>query len=103
LTAPQAQQVALARVVCANPSVVVLDEATADLDPFAAAETEAHLDTAFAGRTVVTIAHRLDVTARADRVVVMESGRIVEVGPHHDLVNGGGVYADLWSRWAAAR
>lgn len=103
LTPPQAQQLALARLVCADPAVVILDEATADLDPAAAARTETHLRAALAGRTVITVAHRLDVAAQADRVVVMEAGTIVEVGNHHELRAAGGIYASLWSQWSADR
>lgn len=83
--------------------MVVLDEATAELDPTAAARTERHLDTALAGRTVLTIAHRLDVATRADRVVVMNAGAVVTVGPHADLLAAGGTYAELWAHWSADR
>lgn len=103
LTPPQSQQLGLARLLCADPAVVVLDEATADLDPAAAARTERHLDTALAGRTVLTAAHRLDVAARADRVVVMDAGAIVAVGIHADLLAAGGTYAELWAHWSADR
>jgi ABC-type multidrug transport system fused ATPase/permease subunit len=102
-TAAQAQQVGLARVVCAGRPVVVLDEATADLDPGAAERAETHLGRALAGRTVITIAHRLDAASRADRVVLMEHGVITEMGPHHELVAAGGAYARLWERWQSNR
>jgi ATP-binding cassette subfamily C protein len=103
LTPPQAQQLGLARLVCADPAVVVLDEATADLDPTAAARTERHLASALVGRSVLTIAHRLDAAARADRVVVMDAGAVVASGPHADLLSGEGTYAELWARWTVAR
>lgn len=103
LSPPQSQQIGLARLVCANPAVVVLDEATADLDPAGAARTERHLAAALAGRTVVSIAHRLDAAARADRVLVLEAGRIVEDGRHAELLAGGGLYAQMWERWRADR
>ncbi len=82
----RAQQLALARLVCLDPAVVVLDEATAELDPVAAARTERHLDAALGRRTVVTIVHRLDVAERADRVIVLEEGRIVASGHHSELI-----------------
>jgi ATP-binding cassette subfamily C protein len=103
LTPPQAQQLGLARLVCADPAVVILDEATAELDPTAAARTERHLASALVGRTVLTIAHRLDAAARADRVVVMDAGAVVAAGPHADLLLQEGTYAALWARWTAAR
>ena len=103
LTPAQAQQVALARLVAADPSVVILDEATADLSGAAAGAAEAALVAALADRTVVAIAHRLDTAASADVVVVMHEGRIVETGAHADLVAREGAYAALWSAWARAR
>jgi ATP-binding cassette subfamily C protein len=103
LTPPQAQQLGLARLVCADPAVVILDEATAELDPTAAARTERHLSSALQGRTVLTIAHRLDAAARADRVVVMDAGAVVAAGPHAELLAQEGTYASLWARWTAAR
>ncbi len=103
LTPPQAQQLGLARLVCADPAVVILDEATAELDPTAAARTERHLASALGGRTVLTIAHRLDAAARADRVVVMDAGSVVAAGPHAELLAQEGTYAALWARWTAAR
>jgi ABC-type multidrug transport system fused ATPase/permease subunit len=103
LSPPQAQQLGLARLVCADPAVVLLDEATADLDPTAAARTERHLDAALAGRTVITIAHRLDAAARADRVVVLEAGTVVAEGRHDELLAAGGAYAELWAHWQADR
>jgi ATP-binding cassette subfamily C protein len=103
LTPPQAQQLGLARLVCADPAVVILDEATAELDPTAAARTERHLSSALEGRTVLTIAHRLDAAARADRVVVMDAGVVVAAGPHAELLAQEGTYAALWARWTAAR
>jgi ABC-type multidrug transport system fused ATPase/permease subunit len=100
----EAQQLALARLVCLDPSVVVLDEATAELDPVAAARTERHLDAALGRRTVVTIVHRLDVAERADRVVVLDEGGIVASGHHTELLaDRAGPYAQLWRAWSESR
>lgn len=103
LTPAEAQQVALARVLCADPAVVVLDEATADLAPQSARLVEQHLATVLAGRTVLTIAHRLDTAARSDRILVLDAGTVVADGPHDELAEGDGIYASMWSRWQATR
>jgi ATP-binding cassette subfamily C protein len=94
-----AQQLALARVVLADPHTVVLDEATALLDPATARRTERALAAALAGRTVVAIAHRLHTAHDADRVAVLQDGRVTELGTHHELIAGGGAYAALWRSW----
>ncbi|GAA1601392.1 ABC transporter ATP-binding protein [Actinoplanes couchii] len=99
LSPAQAQQVALARLVIADPHTLVLDEATAMLDPRAARDLERSLAAVVSGRTVVAIAHRLFSAHDADRVAVVEDGRIVEIGPHDELVAAGGVYAALWRSW----
>ena len=99
LTPAQAQQVALARLVLADPHTLVLDEATSLLDPRAARHLERSLSAVLAGRTVVAVAHRLHTAHDADRVAVVEDGRIVEIGPHSDLVRRGGSYAALWRAW----
>jgi ABC-type multidrug transport system fused ATPase/permease subunit len=99
LSAAQAQQVALARLVLADPHTLVLDEATSLLDPRAARHLERSLSAVLAGRTVVAIAHRLHTAHDADRVAVVEDGRITELGTHADLVAAGGPYATLWHRW----
>jgi ABC-type multidrug transport system fused ATPase/permease subunit len=99
LSPAQAQQVALARLVIADPHTLVLDEATAMLDPRAARDLERSLAAVVSGRTVVAIAHRLFAAHDADRVAVMAGGRIVELGSHDELVAAGGAYAELWSSW----
>jgi ABC-type multidrug transport system fused ATPase/permease subunit len=99
LTAAQAQQVALARLVLADPHTLVLDEATSLIDPRAARHLERSLAAVLHGRTVIAIAHRLFSAHDADRVAVVEDGRITEFGPHHELVEAGGSYADLWASW----
>jgi ATP-binding cassette, subfamily C, bacterial len=98
----QAQQLALARLLLADPHTVVLDEATSALDPTSARRTERALAAALAGRTVVAIAHRLQTAHDADRVAVVADGRIEELGSHHELVTGGGSYAALWRAWHGA-
>jgi len=103
LSPPQAQQLALARLVCADPAVVVLDEATADLDPVAAARTERHLNAALTNRTVISIAHRLGAAAEADRVVVMDAGRIVAHGNHTQLLGASAHYRTMWQTWSTQR
>ncbi len=99
LTAPQAQQIALARLVLADPHTLVLDEATSLIDPRAARHLERSLAAVLEGRTVIAIAHRLFSAHDADRVAVVEDGRITEFGPHDELVAAGGSYAKLWDSW----
>lgn len=99
LTAAQAGQLALARVVLADPPVAILDEATAEAGSLGARDLEAAAAAATAGRTTVIVAHRLTQAAAADRVVVLEHGRIVEQGGHVELVAAGGRYAQLWAAW----
>ncbi|MDO0911634.1 ABC transporter ATP-binding protein [Streptomyces sp. DT2A-34] len=99
----QAQQLALARVVLADPHTLILDEATALLDPTTARHTERALAAVLQGRTVIAIAHRLHTAHDADRVAVMENGRLIELGTHDDLVAAGGAYAALWRSWHGER
>jgi len=99
LTPAQAQQIALARLVLLDPHTLVLDEATSLLDPRAARHLERSLSAVLHGRTVVAIAHRLHTAHDADRVAVVEAGRIAEIGPHDDLVAADGSYAALWHSW----
>ena len=99
LSPPQAQQVALARLVLADPHTLVLDEATSLLDPTAARHLERSLAAVLAGRTVVAVAHRLHTASDADRVAVVADGRVAELGSHDELLALDGDYAALWRAW----
>ena len=99
LSAPQAQQLALARLVLADPRILVLDEATSLLDPRAARHLERSLAAVMRGRTVISIAHRLHTAHGADRVAVIEDGQVTELGSHHELIAANGAYARLWDSW----
>jgi ABC-type multidrug transport system fused ATPase/permease subunit len=100
VTPAQAQQLALARIVLADPHTLVLDEATSLIDPRSARHLERSLGAVLHGRTVVAIAHRLHTAHDADRVAVVEGGLVTELGSHHELVAEGGAYAALWESWS---
>lgn len=103
LGATRAQQLALARLLLADPAVAVLDEATAEAGSAGAKVLERGAAAALRGRTAVVIAHRLTQAAAADRIVVLDKGRVVETGTHAELVAAPGPYATLWAAWARDR
>ncbi|MGH3976415.1 MAG: ABC transporter ATP-binding protein, partial [Pseudonocardiaceae bacterium] len=100
LTVTQAQQLALARLVLADPPVAILDEATAEAGSAGARILEAAATRALSGRTSLVIAHRLTQAATADRIVVLQAGQVVETGTQAELVAAGGRYAALWEAWS---
>lgn len=99
LSAGEKQLVSLARAALADPSVLVLDEATSSVDPGTEAAVEAAMETLMQERTVIAIAHRLSTSERCDRVAVVSAGRLVELGSHDELVAAGGHYAALYEAW----
>ncbi|HEY5698186.1 MAG TPA: ATP-binding cassette domain-containing protein, partial [Acidimicrobiales bacterium] len=99
LSSGERQLLALARAFFARPRVLVLDEATSNLDLTSEARIERALDVVLEGRTAIVIAHRLATAKRADRIVVVEDGCIVEQGPHDELVQRDGPYAAMYATW----
>jgi ATP-binding cassette subfamily B protein len=100
LSAGQRQLVALARALIADPRILVLDEATANVDVHAEAAIEEGMRTLLAGRTSIVIAHRLSTVMRADRIAVLADGEVAEIGSHDELIEAGGAYAALYRTWA---
>ena len=101
MTPAQAQQIALARLVVADPHTLVLDEATSLIDPHTARHLEGSMAALLQDRTVVAIAHRLHTAHDADRIAVVIDGRIAELGSHHELLEADGEYASLWRAWTS--
>ena len=101
LSSGERQLLALARAFLASPRVLILDEATSSLDLRSEATIERALDNVLEGRTAIIIAHRLSTAMRADRIAVVNDGRIVELGSHDDLVASGGIYAGMYATWVS--
>ena len=99
LSSGERQLIALARAFLAHPRVLVLDEATSNLDLQSETKIESALDALLENRTAILIAHRLSTAMRADRIVVVDEGRIIEVGSHDELVAAGGRYAEMYATW----
>ena len=101
LSSGERQLIALARAFLAHPRVLVLDEATSNLDLQSETKIEAALDILLEARTAVLIAHRLSTAMKADRIVVVDEGRIIEVGTHEQLIASGGRYAEMYATWSS--
>ena len=99
LSAGERQLISLARAALVDPAVLVLDEATSNLDPGTEAVVERALEHLMTGRTVIVVAHRLSTVRRADRIAVVDHARVVELGTHYELVAQGGRYAALAAAW----
>ena len=99
LSVGQRQLVALARVLLHDPSILILDEATASVDPFTEAQIQEGLDVVMQGRTSIVIAHRLSTVKHADRIVVLQKGKVIEEGNHDALLLRGGHYAELYNTY----
>jgi ABC-type multidrug transport system fused ATPase/permease subunit len=99
LSLGQRQLVALARVLFHDPAIVLLDEATASIDPVTEAQVQIGLDTVLDGRTSIVIAHRLSTVRAADRIIVLRQGQMIEEGTHERLLLDGGHYAELYNAY----
>lgn len=99
LSMGQRQLVVLARMLALNPAIFILDEATASVDPFTESQIQAALELILAHRTSIVIAHRLSTVKRADRILVLQKGHIIEAGSHDQLLAQGGHYADLYNTY----
>ncbi|MEM1196730.1 MAG: ATP-binding cassette domain-containing protein, partial [Pseudomonadota bacterium] len=101
LSGGEKQRVAIARTLVKDPPILLLDEATSALDTRTEQEILGTLKRLARGRTTLAIAHRLSTIADADRILVLENGRLVEAGSHTDLLASGGLYAEMWTRQAS--
>jgi ATP-binding cassette subfamily B protein len=103
LSGGEKQRVAIARTLVKNPPILILDEATSALDSRTEADIQATLEAIEAGRTTIVIAHRLSTVVHADRIIVLEAGRVAEQGTHTQLLRKNGLYAEMWARQAQER